>query len=132
VYELQARQAERESLADVRLIAQFKARRIENWLDERRSDARSLVSSAAFVEPATAVIDGTANVAKREMVRDRLVSVCDAHGYEATGLLDAPGSILVAAGQLQSGRHESATVPSKETNAVGSWKRISKCLLRRR
>jgi len=115
VYVLQARQAERESFSDLRVIAQFKVLQIENWLDERRGDARMLAGSAAFVEQAAAVVDGSADQTRRGMVRDRLASLWDAFGYEAIALLDARGAILVAAGDPQPGHTEAAGAPHTET-----------------
>jgi len=98
VYVLQARQAERDTFSDLRVIAQFKVLHIENWLDERRNDARALTGNAEFVEQATAVLDGSGNETRRGMLRDRLASLRDAFGYEAIALLDARGEILAAAG----------------------------------
>ena len=120
VYGLQARQAERDAFSDLRVITGFKVRQIENWLDERRGDARTLAGSAAFVEHAGAVLDGSADEARRRMVRDRLVSLRDASGYEAIALLDERGAILVAAGEARPEPPEAAVAPSTEST-VELW-----------
>lgn len=111
VYVLQARQAERETLSNLRVIAEFKVRQIENWLDERRGDARTLAGSAAFVEQAAAVLDGSADETQRGGVRERLATLRDALGYEAIALVDSRGEILAAAGEPEPGRHRA---PSTE------------------
>ncbi len=70
-------QLEREATARLQAIADFKASQIENWLDERRNDAVTIMSSPDFIEQVGALQQGGGSTL-RDDIRLRLMAALDA------------------------------------------------------
>lgn len=93
-------QLEREAFANLKAIADLKAGQIENWLDERRNDGVTIMSSPGFVAQVAALQQEGGN-ALRHDIRSHLLAALDAMQYSDALLVDVQGKPLVEIGSFQ-------------------------------
>lgn len=98
VYSAHAVQEEQGATQELSVIAQSKAREIENWLAERRGDARTLGRSTGFVERVDEFRRGGRAV-QRPKIIDRLAALQSSFAYDGITLLDPNGTMLLTVGK---------------------------------
>ncbi len=98
VYSIHVMQDEEDTAQDLAVIAQSKAREIENWLVERRGDAQILARGSGFVERVTALVENKAED-ERSRIVDRLTALRSTFGYQSIELFDRYGTPVVTVGE---------------------------------
>ena len=83
---------------NLRAIAQLKAEQIENWVDERHSDAQTLARDPEFVRQIARVADG--DRAARARLSGRMDAFRSAYGYGAVTVLNRGGDVVLQSGIL--------------------------------
>ena len=84
-------QQEKKELARLQAITGLKAQQIENWLSERRDDAR-FVQTSPYIADKYQAWRETGEIASRDALRERLDKVRETHGFQAVLLLDEHGA----------------------------------------
>jgi len=97
-YLLHARQAERDALGNLEVIAEFKVRQLENWLAERHGDASVLAESDGFIERIQR-LRATGDRRERELVQNRLAAMRKQYAYDAINLYDEAQRPLISIGK---------------------------------
>ena len=101
VTQMQRPQLEREAFANLQAIADLKAGQIESWLDERRNDGVTIMSSTDFIAQVAALQQGGGSALLRDDIRSRLIAALDAKQYSDAMLVDVQGKVLVEIGSFQ-------------------------------
>jgi len=97
-------------------VGVLKASLIQEWLDDRRSDARTL-SENSFVsrEVESWLRAGRRGAGKRKELVERLEAFLDGHHYRAIVLYDASGRVILTAGR----------VPEDSIDMAGEARRVA-------
>ena len=122
---MQAPEIEREAYANLQAVAQLKAAQIENWLDERQSDALTFSGSRDFVRQALDLQKKDGARSKSDTAA-RFAAVMHAYSYAAIELLDPQGRVLLAVGES----HERSGMTPLLQRALASGKMQRSELLR--
>lgn len=96
-YQLQKTTLQQERQAELRAIAVGKAEQIAHWIAERRSDAAVFADDPFFArEVGRWLAVGSSDERRAEQLRQRLISLRDAHDYAAVAVLDARGRVRLS------------------------------------
>ena len=98
IVRLHVPQMERETFDNLGIIADLKARQIENWVHERIGDGTALSDSRGFVSR-VAELQRSGSPMQAETIRIRLELMIKRLGYESVILLDAAGRPLMSLGE---------------------------------
>ena len=90
-----------DTWANLQTIADLKSDQINAWMAERMADGQALAGSAEFGEQMREFRQSADPVA-RERLQVRLAAVRDALGYQAIGVLDETGRVLLDIGAVGS------------------------------
>ena len=98
IVRLHGPQMERETFDNLHIIADLKARQIENWVNERIGDGTALSDSKGFVSR-VAELQRSGSAMQAEAIRNRLESMIKSYGYGSVVLLDTAGRPLMSLGE---------------------------------
>ncbi len=99
VFSLNVKNDESKTFNELGVIAGYKARQIEQWLEERRSDAETLARSRGFIERVQ-LLQKQDESWQRSIVTDRLNAMRQAYAYDSTVLLDTEDRPMLATGEM--------------------------------
>ncbi|MGB0129511.1 MAG: PAS domain S-box protein, partial [Rhodocyclaceae bacterium] len=103
VIALQRPLQEKDVYGDLRAIADLKAGHIENWLQERKGDAKVLARDAGFAEHVAALQRQPADVSSARLLRARMEALLEFPDYRGLLLLGRDGKVLIAVGRSDAG-----------------------------
>ena len=106
--------------SDLASIATLKAQQIDEWIDDRYSDAQSLGVDSYFSQGVQHwVVAGKAVSPQREQLRRQLQRFVEAHHFSSVTLFDIQGDVLLEVGQEN---HDQAEMRANVLLAMSSGK----------
>ncbi len=90
---------ELDTYANLETVARLKSAQVENWLDERHSNAASLAASTGFATQVDQFVRQQHDVELSRPIQDNLNTLRTAYGFDSILLLDVDGWLLLKFGE---------------------------------